>query len=156
MKSAQLHVSDCFPNTGFRRTPTKLQKALVSQARNESRSCDVNALHSADPILTGTVFHVAQYSLSRDTDASVSPKQRANRRPGIYGRNTGPNRRCILRLTRNTSAPGPATAEIELRTPVRIDQFRSIIQPGVSIKGRKPGSLKSAACGTPPRRAYRP
>jgi hypothetical protein len=99
-------------------------------------------------------------NLSRDTDTSVSPKLRANPRAGrrarICGRNTGPNRRCILRLTRRTSVPGPETTGIELWTPVRIDQFQSINPAWRLLNGRKSGSLKSAACGTPPCRAYRP
>jgi hypothetical protein len=53
----QLPVSDCFQV----RVSTKLQKATVSQARNESRSRDASASHGVDPILTGTIFHVAQY-----------------------------------------------------------------------------------------------
>jgi hypothetical protein len=99
-------------------------------------------------------------NLLRDTDARVSPKLRANRRAGrrarIRGRNTSPNRRCILRLTHGTSVPGPQTTGIELWLPVRFDQFQSINPAWRLLNGRKSGSLKSAACGTPPCRAYRP
>ena len=99
-------------------------------------------------------------NLLRDTDASVGPKLRANRRAGRRARscrrNTGPNRRCILRLACNTTVPGPATSGIELRTPVRIDQFRSINPARSLLNSRKSGGVKSAACGTPPCRAYRP
>jgi hypothetical protein len=63
-------------------------------------------------------------NLLRDTDESVSAKLLANRRAGrraaICGCDIGPNRRCTLRLTPNTSVLGPATTEIELRTPARI------------------------------------
>ena len=144
---------------GFRRTPTKLQKAPVSQARNESRAYDASASHSVDPILTGAIFHVAQYQPVARYRCGCEPKA-----PKPTCRKACANLRTQyrsesalhLRLRHGTSVRGPQTTGIELWLPVRIDQFQSINPAWRLLNGRKSGSLKSAACGTPPCRAYRP
>lgn len=131
----------------------EIAETPVWQARNESRSrdgtTDAGAAPGLNPILSGDglVNGAAQ------AQQGASPNRRAN---GSAGRiRVHPLRRmCDVHATDPCREVGDGGIRSEdVSSDRSIEPRRFSLE---SLNSRKSPCLKSAACGTPPRRAYRP
>jgi hypothetical protein len=129
-----------------------------------SRRLETNLdLVTAQPIPARRIASIQSLSRKGFADGAAQPEEGTSPNRRVKPMHRRPRARRLfesaphLRRARNTSVAGTLRRRgFDPRAPSRIDQFRPIASGRSRLNSGESGSLKSAACGTPPCRAYRP